>query len=1078
MFFSCTNNDEDSSLFELMPVKHTNLNFNNKLEENSKVREFGYASVAVGDLNNDGYQDIAMSNLFEGVRIFLNKGDLVFEDITPDFIIEKCLQVYGINIADINSDGFADLYMCMNNAEVECPNNKDSTTNIILLNNGDLTFLEVGDQNPVEHKFSFESNFFNYDNDGLPDLFLMKWTGLGENPFNFKVINDVNNSNYYNTINKNYSSGFKNINTKAIGLNAFLSNSNTIADFDNNGKQDIFLGKDFLLQDELFLANDLGEFKNQTKKFISNTSMFSMGSDAADINNDGYLDLISLDMLAHDHYRRKLSTLFYASNFHEMLNKIQLPQYQRNVVQINRNGKYFSEVGFALDLAATDWSWSAIFADFDLDGFKDLYVSNGIRKDLTNMDYVANYLNERTNYNIIDEWKFNWDNLPDYKISNYIFKNIKGKQFKNVTNEWGLNYSANNEGAAYADFDLDGDLDIIVNNVDELPFLFKNKTIEKGLNNYIRITLSDTINNQSYLGTRVYVFNNSEFQMIEISNARGYLSVSEPVANFGVGKSTLLDSIVVVWPNNKVSSLNNVATNKIINVDISEAYDVKKPPFYVKEKTKIISEEITISPTFEHKEEDFNDFKYERLIPWKISQEGPVTSTGDINSDGLEDFIVGGAKNQPIAIYIQQPDKSFKSLSQPVIEEVNAAEVVELILEDFDNDNDLDLYIGSGSNEAQYDVKVSKDFILLNDGNGIFSKHEIDLPVKNFFTGGAASIDLNQDGFSDLVIGERNVPGNFGAKTDNNYVLVNNGDATFRILEMEALKALNFVTDIESVDFDNDGDEDLIVVGEFSAPILLENVDKQLIATNKLEELKELTGLWRSISVADLNGDDIPDFVLGNLGINTILKASNEEKIELLVNDFDENGSLDPIITHYLEHVNAPFADKDLFCSQMPYYNNVFNDYESYARAKLEDIFTKPQLNEANKYEVSNLNSIVIYNYIDSFKVQNLPFNAQFSPVNDAIAIDVDTDGDLDIITTGNSSSFHYSQGNLLANSFGFYVNNDGQFEASELENYAYPFKVINSVSSIELGRDASDKAIILGINNGPLSVIKPRIKE
>jgi len=1067
---------KEESLFVLLDPSQTGLHFNDDQRDFTGQEEFGYASVAVGDINNDGLMDVAITNLFIGFKLFLNKGGLFFEDVTPK-LDAKCISPYGVNLVDVNADGLVDIYICQNFIENDDCRDKDfEESNLLFLNNGNLTFSEPGRiDSMISNRFSLESNFFNFNNDGIPDLLLTKFVGLGENPFNFSVLeNQMGEAYDVNSLNVSKQGEYVDLlKQNNIESSSFMSNSNSIADFNNDGRPDLFIGKDFIVQDELYFSDSAGNIANRSSEYMAVNSMFSMGTDVADINNDGYLDLVVLDMLSPEHIRRKLNTLNFPITFHEKLNAVQTPQYQRNVLHLNRDGQYFSEAGFAFNIAASEWSWSPVFVDLDLDGYKDLFITNGIRRDLTNMDFVANYLNEASEYNILTEWRYNWDKIPIFNSSSFVYRNIQGKGFKDHTVDWGLDLVVNSEGAAYADFDLDGDLDIIVNNTDSYPILIKNKAVETIGNHFLRVELTGSENRRDLYGSRVYVFTEGEFQMIEFANARGFLSVSEPVAHFGLGDHVEVDSIIVVWPNSRKTKLGLTSTDQIIQLAADQSTDEKVSKLYTKPKTEVKFTELMLSPQLYHEEHDFNDFKYERLIPWQISKEGPGLAVGDINSDGLEDFIVGGGAGKAAVTYIQDQVGSFKQIRQTSFENTAKQETTDLLLFDVDNDNDLDLYMGNGSNEQLVEKDVSVDFLFINDGEGNFMVSERAFPKLNFPVGGACYLDVNSDGFQDLFIAQRNVPGQFGVMPTGHVLLMNDGQGGFKSATSSFFKELGMITDVVSLDYDNDGDDDIIAVGEFQACIHIENIDGTLMLDIEKSEIAGQTGLWRSISIADLNQDGIMDYLMGNLGSNTIFRADADHPLELYVNDFDENGTPDPVLFHYLGDRTAPFADKDLFCHQMPEFNNKFNDYSSYAIADIEEMFTEKQLQSSEYYKAVHLQSSVVLNFTDSVSVFDMPVSAQLSPVNDVLPIDLNKDGALDLITVGNSNSFHYSQGDLLGNAIGIYINNGhGKYNEARTDFAYMKFKVLNGIEAIQIGT-AGDIALVISSNNSQVRVFK-----
>lgn len=1049
LFVSCR---QSVTLFEKVSASQSGIDYVNQITEtdsqNVLMYEYYYNGngVAIGDLNQDGLTDVFFTGNQSSSRLYLNKGVFSFSDITEVAgVAGKNSWKTGANIADVNGDGRLDIYVCYsafgtdqdraNQLFINTGNNKDSIP----------VFVEKAAEYGLDAPgtYTSQSAFFDFDNDGDLDMFLLNHARGFYSPFyNTTRLRNLRHSQFGNRLYRNDDGHFTDISEQAgiygSGINFGLGIS--ISDLNQDGWPDIFVSNDFNEQDFLYLNNRNGTFKEVCKKTFAHMSRSTMGMDIADYNNDLLPDVIAMDMLPEDNYRQKIlkggdeydqQKLMYDSGYGY--------QYSRNMLQLNRSLlpdslPVFSEIGQLAGVSNTDWSWAPLFADFDNDGWKDLFITNGYLRDYTNLDFikydVAAAFEEATQKGLDVSTRENYEKnmplfdlvkkMPSTKISNYIYKNKRDLTFSDETGNWGINEKSISSGAAYADLDNDGDLDLIVCNNNNPVFVYRNNSNEQSKNNYIKISLKGDAKNQFGIGAKVYVNTDSGSQFQEMYPVRGYQSSVDYVLNFGIGTQSKIESIKVVWNNGTESNVANPAINQLLTVSKStsvkkEQQTVLTAPGFFKDITS------TAGIDFRQIENDYVDFKREYLIPFELSKQGPKMSKADVNADGLEDIFIGGPSGQAGVLYLQLSNGAFqKSLNQPWDKHLNSEDVNSVFF-DADNDGDADLYVVSGGNEWMMPVPELQDRLYLNDGKGNFSDATIVLPEEVFSGSCVAAVDFDKDGDIDLFVGDRTVPGSYPLNGGN--ILLRNdydkatGRMRFTNITPEAagvpLFNAGMVTDAVWADVDEDGWQDLIVTGDWMPLKIFRNENgRKFTDITDASGLSMTNGWWCKILPADIDNDGDLDFVVGNMGTNTQYKCSETEPLVTYVADFDNNGKTDPIMTKFYLGKPYPAHSRDELIEQVPSFNKKFIRYEVYAKATLADILTKEQIAAAQKFYVYHTESAIFLNSNGKFLLKPLPVEAQFSCVNSISYSDYDGDGLKDLLVAGNFFPFRVQQGN------------------------------------------------------------------
>ena len=1000
------------TLFTLVDNSKTGINFSNELVDTKEhsiflyANYYGGAGVGIGDFDNDGLEDIFFAANLLDDKIYKNLGNFEFEDKTKmSGIINNGSWSTGVTVADVNNDGLLDIY-------VSCELYDDAPVlrrNKLYINQGSFKFKESASEWGVDvDRRTRHSVFFDYNNDGLLDLYLLNHP---PNTGNFSPFfgKDMSLPEYNLQLFENKGNHFVDV-TQSAGLNrSGFPNAAVIGDFNKDGWPDIYVANDFDSPDFLYFNNKDKTFTYATETSLRHTSFYSMGVDAADINNDSHLDLMVLDMTAEDNFRLKSNMSgMNPDSFWKVVNDGGHYQYMFNTLQLNNGNDTFSDIAQFTGTAATDWSWSSLVADFDNDGQKDIYITNGLLRDIRNTDAdkkIADIVSKKINEYIIQNpnnteitlWdvvdlKELLDLLPSQKLKNYYYKNHGNLEFSNITDSSGLNQPSFSHGASYVDLDNDGDLDLVVNNVNDKPFIYENNSENNG-NNFIRLKMVD---DRPTLGTKVKMYYDKEFQYFETTNVRGIYSTSEDVVHFGINKSKAIDSILIEWPDQTLQ--------KIINPKINKTHKVYKEGITINSKSNInddkrFNEDKSIL-NYTHRENYFNDYDKQVLLPHKLSQLGPAIAKGDINGDGLEDLFIGGASGQEASVYIQN-ENSFEKIDNDIWTKHKALEDIDAVFFDSDNDGDLDLYVVSGGNEFMPNSSTYLDRLYINDGNGNFTFRRELLP-SNFESGSVVkAFDFDNDGDLDLFVGSRMKPWNY-PEPASSYLLVNE-NGKFSNYNTDQFTDLGLVTDAEWFDYDNDGDSDIVVVGEWMPITVFKNQDGNFIKEEINTNLGcSSTGWWYSIEVGDLNNDKLPDLIVGNLGLNYKYKASVDEPFEVFYDDFDENGTKDIVLAYYNYGIQFPLRGFSCSSQQVPDLKDKFEKYDIFASLDVQEVYGEENLENALRLSVNTFESAALINNESFFDFKPLPNYAQFSSVNDIIIKDFDNDQINDLLIVGN----------------------------------------------------------------------------
>lgn len=1027
IILSCTNSKstEKEPLFVALGADQTHIDFKNTLTSTNEFNIYKYRNfyngggVGLGDINNDGLLDIYLTGNMVPNKLYLNKGKFVFEDITDQAqVAGKGAWSTGVSMIDINGDGWLDIYVC-NSGDVK----GDNKQNEFFINNGDGTFTEKAEvMGLADRGFSTQAVFFDYDKDGDLDVYLLNNSYQSIGSFNLrKNERSVRDKLGGDKLLRNDGGLFTDVSEEAgiygsvIGFGLGVS----VSDLDKDGWMDLYISNDFFERDYIYMNNGDGTFREELEKQMHSTSVASMGSDIADITGDGYPDIFVTEMLPEDDERFKTTMTFENwEKYKYNLENGYYHQFTRNMLHINNGlipdrGITFREVGRLAGVEATDWSWGALISDLDNDGFKDIYITNGIAQDILNQDYLNYVANEEVARSVISDkgvdFKQLIDIIPTNRIPNYVYSGTSDLIFNDKTKEWGLETPSHSNGAAYGDLDNDGDLDLVVNNVNMPPFIYRNQTdITKMENNYLKVVLNGIGDNKAAVGTKVTLKVGDRTFYQEQSPNRGFQSSVDNRLNFGLGSSENIDSLIVDWYYGKQTILTDVATNQTLVLRENETtLEQIKESIKTKKLTGIFNEVFQKQGIqYIHKENVYNDFNQDRLLYHMKSTEGPKIAIGDLNGDGLEDFYIGGAKDSPGALFIQSRGGKFKSTNESLLERDKGSEDLQCLFFDADADGDLDLYVTSGGNEFSSGSFALMDRLYINDGSGTFTKSGQLLP--NGIPESSSTViasDFDGDGDMDLFIGIRLKSGEIGV-LQNGYILKNDGKGNFtnstRVVAPELID-LGMITDAIWSDYDGDGNDDLIVVGEWMAITVFNNNGGKLKKVTEEVGLADTHGWWNRIEAADMDGDGDIDYVLGNHGLNSRFKASVEKPVMAYVNDFDLNGSVEQIICRYDGKASYPMSLRHDLVSQLPHLKKKYLMYESYKGQTINDIFTPEELKNALIQKATILQSVILWNNGNgTFSLTPLPMEAQLSPVYAILLKDFDEDGIMDMVLGGN----------------------------------------------------------------------------
>ena len=1011
IFFSCNQNKRDLNPkeliggFDLLKSTETGIDFNNSIKETKYFNHYFFgqiyvgAGVAIGDLDNDGLPEIFFGGNQVGDRLYHNKGNFKFEDISrTSKITRNPGWTWGVTMADVNADGYLDIYVSRNGNSMDI----NKRRNMLFINNKDLTFTESAIKYGLaDIGFSTQAVFFDMDNDG--DLDMYQVNQLADKKL--LLLNKPTAKDYEAFRDKMYRNDngkFKDV-SKEVGIsrNVAYGLSVNAADFNNDGFTDLYIANDYSEPDFMYYNNGDGTFTNVINEKLKHITNLSMGSDTGDINNDGYIDLFTTDMTPEDHYRSKTNMRSMNTDlFNRMVNAGAHYQYMSNTLQINTGLGNFSDIATMAGVAFTDWSWSSLIVDLDNDGLKDIMVSNGIKKDVENSDYLNILKNLDADNTTADELFELSKNTPSQPLSNYVFRNKGNLQFEKVAKDWGFNTPSFSNGMAYGDLDNDGDLDVVTNNIDAKAFVYRNKAT----GNFLKIKLKGSKKNKFGLGAKAIIYYDDKKQVLENRVTRGYFSSVEPNLFFGLGKHKKVDKVEVIWTNGKSNIYKDIEANNTIIADYSKSSNNN---FSKETESKTFLSKIessNIGLDFKHKENEFDEFKEQILLPHNLSKNGPFMAKADVNADGLEDVFIGGAVNQSGVLYIQNESGKFTKAPSQVWEKDRKSEDLGAVFFDVDNDGDEDLYIASGGSEFKKGNPLLKDRLYINNGNGVFTKKGNGVPNIYESTQTVKVSDIDNDGDLDLFVGVRLIEGKYTFPASS-YLLINNNGVLRKAKDNIAkdLENIGMVTDAVFSDVDKDGDEDLLIVGEWMTIKVLQNnkgtftdVSKELGIDN------DSRGIWWSITANDIDNDGDDDYIIGNLGRNNKFKASKEHPFKVYANDFDNNGTNDIVLAKYYKDSYVPVRGRECTSQQMPYVAEKFKDYHSFASSKLVDILPEDKVKDAVIYEITSFDNIVLINESGKLVAKSLPIQAQISPIKSSIVDDFNKDGFKDILVAGN----------------------------------------------------------------------------
>ncbi len=1035
-FLACKSGD-DVQLFEKLPASKTHIDFTNQIKETPEFNILDYlyfyngGGVASGDINNDGLVDLFFTSNQGKNKLYLNKGNMEFEDISVKAGVEGFSDwKTGVTMADVNGDGLLDIYVCA------VSNFKGMEgSNELYINNGDNTFTEKASEYGLDFTgFSTQAAFFDYDKDGDLDCYLLNHAVHNTRSYdrvNTRMLKDNEAGDY---LYRNEGGKFKDVSAEsgiyqaAMGYGLGVS----VADLNNDGWLDIYVSNDFHEDDYYYINQKDGTYKEGIKEHFKHLSRFSMGSDIADINNDGYQDVMTLDMYPEDEKVEKSSVGEDPLDIY--MYKLQFGyfnQYSRNCLQLNMGGQKFSDIAASSGVAATDWSWGTLMADYDGDGLKDIFVSNGILRRPNDLDYLKFVIGDSLHYGLPTSHKLDQeaiDLMPSGKVHNYLFQGSKDLRFKDKSKVWGFEEEGISNGSSYADLDNDGDLDLISNNLNEPAGIYENHSRELLKNNFVKVKFKGEGMNTFGVGAKVILKTKEGQQLQQMMPTRGFMSSVEPTLLFGIGQLTQVDSLIVIWENEKMQIIKNPKINELLTLDQKNAQLlVKDFQFFVQPKP--LFEEVTaaVGIPYLHQENTYFDFNRELLIPFKVSIEGPKMAVGDVNGDGLEDFYVGGAKYQAGQLFLQKPT-GFTYSPQTAFHLDSLYEDVDALFFDADGDKDLDLYVVTGGNEFYDQMPEQFDRLYKNDGKGNFTRDTKALPAMYDNKSVVRPCDFDRDGDIDLFIGGRVVAYHYGY-APKSYLLVNNGKGQFsdrtQALAPE-LREAGMLTEAIWADFDRDGDQDLTVVGDWMPIQMFENQKGKFTLIDN--GLSELTGFWSGLTAGDFDHDGDIDFVVGNLGTNTKLRKDVNGKLRMLIKDVDKNETEEHIIGYNRGDDWYPINSKDEIGKQIPsIISKKYTKYKDFAGNTIEELFGDNELKGATERLVNTFESIYLENKgKGKFERHDLPALAQVSKVMVLRTEDVDKDGHLDVILGGNFNGASMYQARYDA-FFGLILKGDGK---------------------------------------------------
>jgi len=1070
-------------LLTLLSPSDTGVKFVNQLKETEEMNMIEYlyfnngGGVAAGDINNDGLIDLYFTSNQGANKLYLNKGNLKFEDITGAAgVAGTGSWKTGVTMADVNADGLLDIYVC------QVGKYKSLTgKNQLFINQGNLTFKDQAAEYGLDFQgFSTQAAFFDYDMDGDLDMYLLNHsvhTSRSYGDVSLRYDRDslagdrlyrndeINGKRFFTDVTREagiYSShiGY------GLGIN--------VCDINNDGYPDIYISNDFHENDYLYINNGNGTFSEKLTERMEHTSRSSMGNDVGDINNDGLLDVMVLDMLPEDQKTRQLSGGEDDMELFDLKLKYGYHyQFVRNTLQLNLGNGHFSEIGRLAGVSATDWSWSPLICDVDNDGWKDIFITNGIFRRANDLDYVkyltgGNRFNSSKDNSKVPDKEL-YEKMPLNPNTSYLYKNNRDLTFSNKAREWGITKKSFSNGSTYADLDNDGDLELIVNNINQEAFIYRNNSENKKNSNFLSVSLKGSELNPNGIGTRITLYCGGKQQVAEQFPVKGFLSSTSEVLHFGLDSIKTIDSLIVRWPDLSEQRIINVQANQRIAFDTRNAKLKNLTSQTSSPQRKTFEEVLVEGLNFRHQEDSYSDFQREKLIPHSLSNEGPALAFGDVNSDGLDDVFVGGATSQAAMLFIHQKNGTFKPEKFPddvFTDDVDAA------FFDADGDGDLDLYVVHGGNELQVGDPLLTDKLYVNNGKGIFIEAKPGaIPFGSHNGSCVRPCDFDGDGDVDLFVGSRSIPGAYGW-SPNQILLENNGKGQFKDVtnsRSSELKNCGMVTDACWMDFDKDGDQDLIVTGEWMNVSIFRNDNGKFSNVTATAGLGETSGWWNCIKAVDFDGDGDMDLVAGNLGLNSLLKAAVMEPVEMYLNDFDNNGSPDQIICSYQNGTSYPIASLDELVSQMPDLKRKYPNYSDFAGKTIVDLFGAEKVGKSIVKKAVLFESCFFENNGDgTFSTIKLPVMTQFSSINDILSGDFNSDGNPDLLLVGNNYQERPSLGRQDA-SFGCCLLGNKNQEFKTLTPIQSGFKVKGNSRKIIGIQIAGKQHVVVGVNNSEL---------
>ena len=1067
-------------LFRLISSEVSGIGFINRITNEKDLNIFLYRNfyngggVGIGDINNDCLADIYLISNLGKNRLYLNLGDFKFQDMTASSgTAGEHAWSTGVVMVDINADGLLDIYVCnAGNVKGDYPENE------LFINNGDLTFSERAEEYGLaDDGFTTHAAFFDYDGDGDLDAYILNNSFIPVNSLGYSNQRMVRRENW--EVPKMVKGGGDKLLRNDNGL--FIDASEeagiygsligfgmgvTVGDINQDMLPDIYVSNDFYERDYLYINNGDGTFAEEITEYMAHLSLASMGADMADVNNDGLSEVYVTDMLPEGDARLKNTTNFDRYDIYNLKFKDGFyHQFMQNSLQLNNGNGTFSEIAFYSGVAETDWSWGPIIFDMDNDGFLDIFVANGIMHDLTNQDFIDFFASEIIQKMTISGEKEAVDSIinkmPSTPIPNYAFRNQGDLTFINMSTEWGFSTPSFSNGTAYGDLDNDGDLDLVVNNVNMPCFVYRNRTEEKTGHHYLKVQLKGEGQNTMGIGSVVNVCCGGQIHKQELIPSRGFQSSVSHILNFGLGSVTEVDSVEVIWPGSVRQVVENIIVDQLITFDIKDAAKNKLPGKIHKTQMEKLVE--IKSPFDPHTENLYIDFNYEGLIAQMLSREGPAMDVGDINNDGREDIFIGGASGYAGQIYLQSTSGKMMSMANDCFAEDEGFEDTAARFLDADGDGDLDLYVGSGGNDKEDESGLLRDRLYINDGKGGFEKAVAAIPDFRYNTSVVAPYDFDRDGDIDLFTGSLSVSRLYGIDP-RHYLLENDGGGTFKdVTEARAYRFRNMgmVTDAMWQDMDDDGLKDLVVVGQWMAPVIYQNSGRRLSPVES--SLDSLTGWWNALSVTDLDGDGDMDMVLGNRGNNSYIKPSSKAPVKMFVNDFDNNGTIEQICTRYIEGKDKPIHLKREITVQLPILRNENLTFSEYAEKSIYDLFPEEVITNSMLKEVTTSESLVAYNEGENqFRTEALPQEIQYTCVNVIVSTDLNMDHYPDIILGENNHGYKPQFGRFDAGFAHIITGSENGFLKPERIGISER-GVVKSIKMITMN---DHQHIILGINN------------